>query len=410
MLVWLLASLGLVAYGCTEASVPPTTAPPILSTTSTAQDSTTTLLITTTTMGPVTDTSTTSSVPLDELMLTLSETDSGFTSPVLLRADPSGGRDLVVEQIGRIVRADGGAHDIVLDITDDVLFEGEQGLLGLAFHPDFVSNGLAYVNYVDRSRRTVIEEFSVSGGVFERNSRRVILTIDQPAGNHNGGMIEFGPNGYLWIGMGDGGAADDRFGNGQRSDTLLGAMLRIAVGVEGSAYAIPPDNPFPDGDGGRPEVWATGLRNPWRFAIDGGTVWIADVGQGDVEEIDTVDATVGGLNFGWPIMEGDRCFRDDGCNMDGLVMPVVVYEHDEGCSITGGRVYRGEAIPEIVGQFFYSDYCSGFLRSYAPETGPIDWTSVTGRLDAVTAFGTGGDGELYVVSHTGSIFRLEVVR
>ena len=410
MLLGLLASLGLLGYGCTEASAPSTTAPPILSTTSTAQDSTTTPLIATTTTVAATDASTTSTVPLDELTLMLSETDSGFASPVLLRADPSGGRDLVVEQIGRIVRADGGDHDVVLDISDDVLFDGEQGLLGLVFHPDFASNGLAYVNYVDRSRRTVIEEFSVSAGVFEQDSRRVILTIDQRAGNHNGGMIEFGPDGYLWIGMGDGGGADDRFGNGQRPDTLLGAMLRIAVGVPGSAYAIPPDNPFADGEGGRREVWAIGLRNPWRFTIDGGTVWIADVGQGDVEEIDMVDATVGGLNYGWPIMEGDGCFRDDGCDTDGLVMPVVVYAHDEGCSITGGRVYRGRAIPEIVGQFFYSDYCSGFIRSYAPETGSIDWTSVTGRLDAVTAFGSGGDGELYVVSHTGSIYRLEAER
>ena len=411
MLLVLFTGLGLLASACADTGRPPDSKPPILSTTSSVASSATTVpdgsVSTTIT---VAGTSTTSTVPLDQLTLTLTEIDDGFTSPVLLRADPSGGSDLVVEQVGRIVRADGGAHNVVLDISDDVLFEGEQGLLGLAFHPQFATNGLAYVNYVNRSRRTVIEEFSVSGGVFDESSRRIVLEIEQPAGNHNGGMIEFGPNGYLWIGMGDGGAADDRFGNGQRADTLLGAMLRIAVGVEGSAYAIPPDNPFADGDGGRPEVWATGLRNPWRFAIDGGTVWIADVGQGDVEEIDMVDATVGGLNYGWPIMEGDRCFRDDGCNTDGLVTPVVVYEHDEGCSITGGRVYRGEAIPEIVGQFFYSDYCSGFLRSYAPETGSIDWTTATGRLDAVTAFGTGGDGEVYVVSHTGSIFRLEVVR
>lgn len=409
VLVWLVAALGLFVYGCTEASTPPTAPPPVLSTTATEPGPVTTPPATTKTTTAI-DASTTSTVPLEELTLKLSETDSGFTSPVLLRADPSGGPDLVVEQIGRIVRADGDAHEVALDITGDVLFEGEQGLLGLAFHPDFSSNALAYVNYVDRSRRTVIEEFVVSGGVFQKSTRRVILEIDQPAGNHNGGMIEFGPNGYLWIGMGDGGGANDQFGNGQRPDTLLGSMLRIAVGVPGSAYAIPPDNPFADGQGGRREVWATGLRNPWRFTLDGDTAWIADVGQGDVEEIDMVDATVAGLNYGWPIMEGDRCFRGDGCDIDGLVMPVVVYEHDEGCSITGGRVYRGTAIPELVGQFFYSDYCSGFLRSFSPGMGSVDWTSMTGRLDAVTAFGTGGDGELYVVSHTGSIFRLEAVR
>ncbi len=406
----IVAAVALVASACTAAGTPPTT-------TTTQAPVLTTVAPEPTTPPPSTAPSTPSStsappttVPLEDLSLRLVEVDSGFSFPVLLRADPAGGADLVVEQPGRIVRADGGDHAVVLDITDDVRFDGEQGLLGLAFHPDFAANGLAYVNYVETSGNTVVEEFRVEGGSFAVGSRRVVLEVEQPAANHNGGMLEFGPSGYLWIGMGDGGAADDRFGNGQRADTLLGSMLRIAVGVPGSTYAIPPDNPFVDG-GGRPEVWAIGLRNPWRFAIDGDDVWIADVGQGAVEEIDLADARIGGLNYGWPIMEGDVCFREDGCSTEGLTMPVVVYGHDEGCSITGGRVYRGEAIPELQGHFFFSDYCTGFMRSYQPGSpGPVDWTDSTGPVEAVTAFGTGGDGELYVVSHRGSIYRIEASR
>jgi glucose/arabinose dehydrogenase len=411
-----LASLSLVvvvillAAACTNVDGTERTTPPILETTSSTGEAMS---------GAVEGTSATTTslpeavvplTPLEDLALLVVEVDSGFASPVLVRADPAGGPDLVVEQPGRIVRADGGEHRVVLDITSDVLFDGEQGLLGLAFHPDFTRNALAYVNYVSRSRTTVIEEFTVVDGIFDVDTRRKILEIAQPAGNHNGGMIEFGPSGYLWIGMGDGGAADDRFGNGQRADTLLGSMLRIAVGVPGAAYAIPPDNPFADGVDGRPEVWAIGLRNPWRFALDGESLWIADVGQDEVEEIDLADANVGGLNYGWPIMEGDRCFRTAECTTSGLVAPVLVYEHDEGCSITGGAVYRGAAIPELDGQFFFSDYCTGFIRSYTPDSGSVDWTGSTGPIESVTAFGTGGDGEMYVVSHTGSLWRIEAER
>lgn len=397
--------VGFLVAGCTAAGLPSDSAAPILTTTTTVGGAPSTTPATTSPPD-----ASTPLAPLDELVLSLVEVDSGFDSPVLLRADPAGGLNFVVEQPGRIVRADGGAHQVVLDITSDVLFDGEQGLLGLAFHPDFATNALVYVNYVNRSRATVIEEFTVVDGIFDLETRRKILEIDQPAGNHNGGMIEFGSNGYLWIGMGDGGAADDRFGNGQRTDTLLGSMLRIAVGVPGVAYAIPPDNPFADGIDGRPEVWAIGLRNPWRFALDGESLWIADVGQDEVEEIDLTDASVGGLNYGWPMMEGDRCFRSADCATSGLVAPVLVYEHDEGCSITGGAVYRGAAIPELDGQFFFSDYCTGFIRSYEPDSGAVDWTDSTGRVDSVTAFGTGGDGEMYIVSHTGSILRIETDR
>lgn len=236
--------------------------------------------------------STTATVAIDDVQLTLVEVASGFERPVLLVADPLFRGDLVVEQPGRVVRLDENRTEL-LDITDEVNSGGERGLLGMAFHPDFVANRLVYVNYSRADNATVIEEFLVEDdGVFDRQSRRVILTINQPAANHNGGMIAFGPDGYLWIGMGDGGAADDRFGNGQRTDTLLASMLRIEVGVgPANLYSIPRDNPYADGVGGAPEVWAIGLRNPWRFSFDEGTVWIADVGQGTFEEVDAVPAS-----------------------------------------------------------------------------------------------------------------------
>ncbi len=397
---------------CSGDAPAPTSAPPILSTT-TAPMSTTTPSVTSAT-GQTTTTTvdvTTTTGSLEDLVLSLVEVDSGFSAPVFLTADPAGGADLVVEQPGRIVRLDGGDHEVVLDIRDDVRFGGEQGLLGLAFHPEFRENSLAYVNYVDNSGATVIEEFAFVGGAFDVASRRRILTIDQPAPNHNGGMIAFGPDGYLWIGMGDGGGANDEFGHGQRADTLLSAMLRIAVGIEGvDTYAIPPNNPFADGDGGAPEVWAIGLRNPWRFSFDGQDVWIADVGQDEIEEVNVVPVEVRALNFGWAVMEGSSCFRSATCDTTPYVRPVVEYDHSRGCSITGGYVYRGNAIPEVQGQYFYSDFCSGFLRSYSAITTDIDWTPLTGSVPDVSSFGTGGDGELYVVSLSGSIFKLEAER
>lgn len=348
-----------------------------------------------------------STLPLNALELILVQVGSGFDAPVLLVADPSGGADLVVEQSGRIVRNDPD-HSIVLDIRSDVTFGGEQGLLGLAFHPRFDENALVYVNYIDRSQSTVIEEFTVSDGLFNLDSRRPILTIEQPAANHNGGMIAFGPEGYLWIGMGDGGSANDRFGNGQDSHTLLGAMLRIEVGHDQSEpYAIPTDNPFADGSGGAPEVWAFGLRNPWRFSFDGDDLWIADVGQDDVEEVNAVSSRDAGLNYGWPVMEGSTCFRSADCDVSTYVLPATEYTHDEGCSITGGYVYRGDAIPELRGQYFFADFCVGFVRSFSPATGVHDWTDALGESSRISGFGIGAHSELSIASHDGGIYRIE---
>lgn len=407
-------SVGLLVAACSGGSDPtasttgPASTVPILSTTTTTEvvpTPTTTVPGTATTTSEPTTTVTT--LPLDELVIAVPVVADGFDAPVLLVADPDGGPDLIVEQPGRIVRSD-TRRTAVLDISSDVSYGGERGLLGLAFHPDFVRNRLAYVNYTGSGGQTVIERFVVGAdGTFEPGSRRIVLEVSQPAGNHNGGMIAFGPDGYLWIGMGDGGGSDDRFGQGQRPDTLLGAMVRIAVGDGIETYAIPPDNPYADGEGGAPEVWAIGLRNPWRFSFDEDAVWIADVGQGRVEEVSVAPTDQGGLNYGWPIMEGSECFQSSTCERDGLVLPVVEYDHGSGCSITGGYVYRGDAIPELRGQYFYSDYCSGFLRSYHPDAGTRDWTGIVGAIPNVTSFGIGGDGELYIVSQAGAIHRLE---
>ncbi len=411
-------SLAVAAAACSTAdSQSPSTAPILTTTTSDPgalpQSSTTTTAAeplpstdpsttTTTTVAP-----TTTTVPLADLTLTAVSVAEGFDNPVFLTADPDGGQDLVVEQPGRIVRAQD--KTVVLDITEEVIFGGERGLLGLAFHPDFAGNRLAYVNYTGDGNATTIEQFEVGAdGTFDEASRRVILTVPQPARNHNGGMIAFGPDGYLWIGMGDGGGANDRFRQAQRSDTLLGAMLRIAVGIDGvETYAIPPDNPFADGSGGAPEVFWTGLRNPWRFSFDGGDVWIADVGQDRIEEVNVAPAAEPGLNFGWPVTEGSECFQSSSCDTSSFVAPATEYSHAAGCSVTGGYVYRGSAIPELVGEYLFSDFCSGFLASYSAENGSIDWTASVGSLGNVSSFGIGGDGEVYVVTASGSISRIE---
>lgn len=386
-----------------------TTLPGAPTTTSTDTSVTTTTVISSQTTDPP---ETTTTIPLSELELVVTQVADGFDAPVLLVADPDGGPDLVVEQPGRVVRLD-GARTVVADIRNDVVYGGERGLLGLAFHPEYATNRLVYVNYTGRGGSTVIEQFEVGpDGSFDTATRQEILTVPQPARNHNGGMIAFGPDGYLWIGMGDGGGSDDRFGNGQRSDTLLGSMLRIGVGSDdANGYLIPPDNPFADGGSGAPEVWAIGLRNPWRFTFDGDDVWIADVGQNRVEEVDLVDAGEPGLNFGWPVMEGSTCFEANSCDIGGFVVPLTDYTHDEGCSITGGVVSASKSIPTLDGHYFFSDYCSGFLRSIEPGGAVIDWSSDgIGTIPRVSGFGTGGDTETYIVSHDGVVYRIEVAR
>lgn len=408
-------SLLLVVSACTSASeaVPSTSTSlvPLATTTTTAPPTTTESLVATSSVPPQPSTSTsstTTTVPIDDVKVNLVVVDTAFDSPVLLIPAPDGGFDLVVEQPGRIVRADDGAHEVVLDIADEVLFSGERGLLGLAVHPDFAANALVYVNFIDRSGDTVVDQYELRQGAMLPATRREIIRIKQPASNHNGGMLAFGPQGNLWIGMGDGGGRDDQFGSGQSSDSLLGSMLRISVGESGEgAYRIPPDNPFAAGERGRQEVWAVGLRNPWRFTFDGSEVWIADVGQNRIEEIDVADSSMPGLNYGWSVMEGSECFGTQNCDTAGLVLPVAEYSRADGCSVTGGVVYRGSALLSLRGQFFYSDFCSGFLRSVSVAGDEHDWSEQVGQISGPTGFGTGSDGEMYIVTQGGFLLRLE---
>jgi glucose/arabinose dehydrogenase len=340
----------------------------------------------------------------------------GLQDPVLATAPPGDPRLFVVEKPGRIRVFGGAGGDLFLDATGVVDDGGsEQGLLGLAFHPAYAENGRLFVHYTGRGGETTLAEYRVSSDDPDRadpGSARVLLTHPQPAGNHNGGMIAFGPEGDLYLALGDGGGADDRFGNGQRTDTLLGALLRIDVDG-GEPYAIPAENPFVSG-GGAAEVWAYGLRNPWRFSFDDGLIYIGDVGQGAWEEIDVVPAGVPGLNFGWPITEGEVCFREANCSTVGLTPPVLTYSHDEGCSVTGGYVYRGALIPELLGHYLYGDWCGGWVRSFRYESGraveQADWSGDLGEIGRITSFGRDAFGEVYVVVQDGAVYRIVPVR
>jgi glucose/arabinose dehydrogenase len=344
----------------------------------------------------------------------------GLGSPVDLQVPPGErGRLFVVEQAGRIRIVRNGAVIATpfLDIVGRVGSGGERGLLGLAFHPQYASNGRLFVNYTDRNGDTHIAEFRApnpAADTADPASERQVLFVRQPFANHNGGGLAFGPDGLLSIGLGDGGSGGDPQGNGQSLTTLLGKMLRIDVN-QGSPYGIPADNPFASRTGAR-EVWQYGLRNPWRFSFDRGTgdLYIGDVGQGEREEIDVgVASRRGGENWGWNTMEGSRCFRPaSGCNTSGLSLPVAEYDHSGGaCSVTGGVVYRGCRLPGYAGTYFYADFCAGFVRSFRLQNGVAtdqrDWTSMLSRgLDNPTSFGTDADGEVYIVDGDGEIYRI----
>jgi glucose/arabinose dehydrogenase len=338
---------------------------------------------------------------------------TGLQQPVFVDAPTGDDRLFIVDQPGTIRVVDNTGKLLgtpFLDIRAEVQFSGERGLLGLAFHPDYATNGKFYVNFTDTSGDTQIVEYRLSSdpGMAAPSTKRVLLVIDQPAGNHNGGMLAFGPDGFLYIAMGDGGGGGDTYGNGQNINTLHGAVLRIDV--DGATpYAVPAGNPFV-GKAGADEIWVYGLRNPWRFSFDGNRMYIADVGQSAREEIDLVDTGDGGANLGWSIMEGSQCFGG-GCSSAGLVLPLVEYTHAEGCSITGGYVYRGSAIPELDGHYFYGDFCGGWVKSFrysggTSNTDHQNWTTDLGAVGGLTSFGTDGFGEMYVTSTSGSVYRI----
>ena len=334
--------------------------------------------------------------------------DLQLSDPVHLTAPVGDPRLFVVEQGGRIriVRDEVLLEPPFLDISDRVSSGGERGLLSVAFHPEFSSNGHLFVNYTDLQGATRVERYKVGSepDVADPQSGELVLSVEQPYANHNGGHLLFGPDGYLYIGMGDGGRGGDPHGNGQDRQTLLGTILRLDV--DGSdPYTIPPDNPWAEHPSFRPEIWAWGVRNPWRLAIDvqKNLLYVADVGQNRREEVNVVSLDTGGLNFGWNTMEGTGCFEDANCSTDGFVVPAVEYDHSSGCSITGGEVYRGASIPAIQGLYFYSDYCDGWLRSFRFDSGTAvdhrEWD--VGSIGSVVSFGTDGAGELYTVSRAG---------
>ena len=337
---------------------------------------------------------------------------SAGLNPVYVTALPGDDRLFVVDIRGSVRIVRNGQLDPVplLDIQDLVLAQNEQGFLSIALHPSFGSNGHLFVNYTDRSGHTVIERYTLASGAtsIDRGSVRRLLYITQPFSNHNGGLMMFGPDGMLYIGMGDGGGGGDPLDNAQSLGTLHGKMLRIDVDG-GDPYAIPAGNPFIGRADARPEIWALGLRNPWRWAFDrvGGALYIADVGQGRWEEVNAVPWQSAGVNYGWNEMEGAHCYNDLPCDPAGLTLPVHEYDHSQGCSIIGGYVYRGTRLPELAGHYVYADLCRRWIRAFRLEGGVAvehrEWD--LGNIGSVLSFGEDGAGELYIATAT-QVYRL----
>jgi len=403
--------------------------------------------------------------------LALERVVDGLDAPVLVTSAPGDSRLFVVERPGRIRIVAGGsvlARPFV-DITALTTSGGERGLLGLAFHPGYATNGRLYVNHTDLEGDTrVVELTATDPDRADPSSLRTVLEVAQPFSNHNGGHLAFGPDGMLYIGLGDGGSGGDPQGNGQRPSTLLGSMLRVDVDGAGSyevpqdnpflgdpsaapetwafglrnpwrfsfdrvtgdlyiadvdgagSYEVPQDNPFLGDPSAAPETWAFGLRNPWRFSFDRvkGDLYIADVGQNAREEISfQPSASGGGQNYGWNVLEGSSCFATAPCDPTGTTLPVHEYTHADGCSVTGGYVYRGAAVPSMAGRYVFSDFCGGWIRSFRVTGGVatdlVDHTQDISTNSNVTianpvSFGEDADGELYVVSLDGAVYRVTV--
>jgi hypothetical protein len=355
--------------------------------------------------------------PADGSGAALQQIASGLEFPLYLTAPPGDGRLFIVEKGGaiRIIKNGSLLETAFLDLSGKVSTGPEQGLLGLAFPPDYATTKRFVVHYTDPEGDTRVSTFLTTADPdrADPGSESVVLTAEQPGGSHNGGQILFGPDGFLYIGLGDGGSRDgnDR-GRAQSLNDLLGSILRIDI-ASGAPYSIPGDNPFVGTEGVRPEVWSYGLRNPWRFSFDRSTgdLYIADVGEKHWEEVNvSVAAEAGrGLNYGWSLMEGTDCMNAATCDRTGLTLPLVQYDHEDGCSITGGYVYRGSEIPALQGHYLYADFCQGWVRSFRLEGGAAvesrEWPTLRpGRQ--VTSFGEDSGGELYLVTAEGTVFKI----
>jgi glucose/arabinose dehydrogenase len=338
-----------------------------------------------------------------------------FDLPLYVTQPPGENDDLyVVEQGGTIERlAPDGGTSTFLDISDQISSGGERGLLSMAFSPDFQRNHLFYVDYTDTEGNTRVVEYAAPGGEVDPASRREVLRVDQPFPNHNGGLLLFGPDGDLYIGLGDGGSGGDPQRNGQDLSTLLGKILRIDPAPDGDRpYTVPADNPFVGQAGARGEIFSYGLRNPWRFSFDPKTrdLSIGDVGQDTLEEVDVVTFDeASGANFGWSAFEGDQRFNDDQAG-SGAIPPVLVASHADGnCSITGGLTVRDPRLPTLNGRYIYGDLCLGQLRSFTPrpERPATDDVALGPKVEGLDSFGTDNAGRVYATSISGSLFRLD---
>ncbi|HRQ36720.1 MAG TPA: PQQ-dependent sugar dehydrogenase [Chloroflexota bacterium] len=408
-----------VTTAATTAPVLPSASPTLLPTNTPAGEPEAPTAVPTDTATPLPPTATpVPHQPVSQIQLTPIVT-AGLSLPLYL-THAGDGRLFVVQQDGLInIIQDGELlAEPFLDIRGRVGKEAnEQGLLSVAFHPGYAQNGYFFVNYTNLSFHTVVSRFQVSAAdpnLADATSEKILLTIEQPYANHNGGLVKFGPDGYLYIGMGDGGSQGDPQNRAQNGNSLLGKILRIDVDVaEDVPYGIPETNPFVADNGVRNEIWAIGLRNPWRFSFDRetGDLFLADVGQNQWEEVNfrPVDSP-GGENYGWNRMEGTHCYPQGNCDTTGLILPIFEYDHSQGCSVTGGYMYRGAQFPALRGNYLVADYCTGFIwRLFPAGDGTWDTAKVLESGRIISSFGEDVNGELYVVDHNGGVYQIQSV-